>query len=211
MLRVCTSCNIEKEIEFFVRQGNLYRYKCKECNNAARRTGKPNTGRFQKGHHGGKQFCKGQESIFKGRKHSEESIKKMQESLKGKIPWNKDKKWENPLRRKETKTGYFCKEWAKKVKDRDGNKCVECSSTYLLAAHHIKPWKGHPELRFDVDNGLSLCSKCHVKVAGFQKGHSLNNGKQKSEKTKRKISDSKKGSIPWNKGLQGMQKAWNKD
>lgn len=35
-------------------------------------------------------------------------------------------------------------------------------------------------------------------------------GKNKSEATKEKISESKMGSIPWNKGKKGLQKAWNK-
>lgn len=49
MKRICTSCNIEKEIESFVKDGTRYRYKCKECANALRRTGKPKIGCFKKG------------------------------------------------------------------------------------------------------------------------------------------------------------------
>ena len=38
-----------------------------------------------------------------------------------------------------------------------------------------------------------------------------NRGQSRSEETKKKISQSKKGSIPWNKGKKGLQVAWNKD
>lgn len=33
-----------------------------------------------------------------------------------------------------------------------------------LAAHHLKPWAGHPELRFDMSNVVSLCVRCHLWV-----------------------------------------------
>jgi hypothetical protein len=50
--------------------------------------------------------------------------------------------------------------WATMVKLRDG-KCVECGSEKSLHAHHIKPYKSHPELRYDIGNGVTLCSVCH--------------------------------------------------
>lgn len=28
-------------------------------------------------------------------------------------------------------------------------------------AHHIKPWLGYPELRYEVFNGQLLCAPCH--------------------------------------------------
>ena len=57
------------------------------------------------------------------------------------------------------------KEWADKVKDRDGRKCVVCESlgiisTERLNAHHIIVRENH-ETKFDVMNGLSLCPTHH--------------------------------------------------
>jgi hypothetical protein len=54
-------------------------------------------------------------------------------------------------------------EWRKQVFERDGYKCQECGAGGKLAAHHIKPWSSYPDLRFDVDNGKTLCSECHAK------------------------------------------------
>jgi hypothetical protein len=54
-------------------------------------------------------------------------------------------------------------QWRKSVFERDGFKCRDCGETKHLQAHHIKPWTGYPELRFDIDNGLTLCRDCHAK------------------------------------------------
>jgi hypothetical protein len=60
------------------------------------------------------------------------------------------------------KTGFLHQAWASLVKDRD-KKCTECGSVYDLHAHHIKQYKIHPELRNDVNNGITLCGNCHRK------------------------------------------------
>jgi len=53
--------------------------------------------------------------------------------------------------------------WAALVKHRDGYKCTQCKSEVELHAHHIKQYKDHPELRLDLNNGLTLCANCHRK------------------------------------------------
>lgn len=54
-------------------------------------------------------------------------------------------------------------EWRSAVYARDNYKCRECGDSKSLNAHHVKQWAHYPELRFDVDNGLTLCAKCHAK------------------------------------------------
>lgn len=54
------------------------------------------------------------------------------------------------------------RKWAKKVKDRDKNMCVECLSAVQVQAHHIKDWVRNSELRYDINNGTTLCPKCHA-------------------------------------------------
>ncbi len=118
------------------------------------------------------------------------------------------------------------KEWKKKVLERDKNQCTKCGSTKYLHCDHIKSWKEFPELRFDTENGQILCAGCHLKKGRenkeiindintrFKKGQSghrkgiktgkpsWNSGKKMSEESKRKLSEAKKGSTPWNKGTQ---------
>jgi len=54
--------------------------------------------------------------------------------------------------------------WALAVKKRDGMKCSECGSQEELHAHHIQSWLMAPHLRFDIENGKTLCRRCHLKA-----------------------------------------------
>ena len=51
------------------------------------------------------------------------------------------------------------KQWSIDVRNRD-KKCVICSSTKFLNAHHIIP-RENKDLRFDLNNGITLCVKHH--------------------------------------------------
>lgn len=53
--------------------------------------------------------------------------------------------------------------WRLDVYRRDKFTCQECGAGRggNLQAHHIKPFATFPELRFDVDNGITLCWECH--------------------------------------------------
>jgi 5-methylcytosine-specific restriction endonuclease McrA len=55
--------------------------------------------------------------------------------------------------------------WRKAVFERDGFTCVFCGKRGgRLNADHIKPFAMFPELRFDLDNGRTLCVDCHRKT-----------------------------------------------
>ena len=51
--------------------------------------------------------------------------------------------------------------WRDAVYRRDNRTCQAYGQRSDLNAHHIKAWASHPELRFDVDNGQTLCASCH--------------------------------------------------
>lgn len=53
-------------------------------------------------------------------------------------------------------------EWRTAVYKRDDYRCQECGKGGQLNAHHIKEWALHPESRFDVNNGITLCEDCHI-------------------------------------------------
>lgn len=63
-------------------------------------------------------------------------------------------------------------DWRKAVFERDDYTCQHCGDrnrkgrgrNIHLHAHHIKGFAAFPELRFDLDNGLTLCAPCHYKV-----------------------------------------------
>lgn len=56
--------------------------------------------------------------------------------------------------------------WREAVFKRDNYTCVLCSKRGKgdLNADHIKPFAYFPELRFDINNGRTLCVPCHRKT-----------------------------------------------
>ena len=55
-------------------------------------------------------------------------------------------------------------EWRKLVYKRDGWKCMICGSKEKINAHHIFEAINFEELRFDVNNGITICEKHHIKL-----------------------------------------------
>lgn len=104
---------------------------------------------------------------LQGRKLSKGHIKKMSEVMRG----EKNPKWrggitpENQRERGSAKT----REWRMKVFIRDNFTCQFCGArchkglgkSVYLVAHHIKPWAIYKKLRYDIDNGITLCKDCH--------------------------------------------------
>jgi hypothetical protein len=62
------------------------------------------------------------------------------------------------------------KNWRKSVFERDCYTCCSCGNRSKkdnpveLHPHHIKHYKTHENLRFNINNGLTLCVSCHKSV-----------------------------------------------
>jgi 5-methylcytosine-specific restriction endonuclease McrA len=143
--------------------------------------GKPATsGSFKKGHAplpgaGNK----------KGFRHSEETIKKILATrLRGKDSplaiigrrqigplnprWIKDR---SLLAKRQERNDSAYKEWRFKVWLRDNFKCKinnpDCNGK--IQAHHILSWKEYPELRYEINNGITLCRAHHPRKRAEEK------------------------------------------
>lgn len=68
-----------------------------------------------------------------------------------------------PERQRVWKTGEW-KELMQQVYKRDHYTCQRCKKPKQkyrrLEAHHVKPWAGHPDLRLELRNLVTLCHRC---------------------------------------------------
>lgn len=60
--------------------------------------------------------------------------------------------------------GLEYKQWAFSVKEQYGFKCDCCGkdSNGDMVSHHLHNYKDFPDSRYDIDNGVCLCVKCHI-------------------------------------------------
>ena len=66
------------------------------------------------------------------------------------------------------------KEWRKAVYARDHFVCRLCGKNrHNLQPHHIRAKSKHPEMIFDVGNGITLCRPCHGKTFGHEEAYEV--------------------------------------
>ena len=66
------------------------------------------------------------------------------------------------------------KDWRLAVYTRDNFECKwpNCNSKKRINAHHIKTWAHFPGLRFEVNNGITLCKAHHDLIKGKEEDYS---------------------------------------
>ena len=100
-------------------------------------------------------------NVWEDRSYPEEAKLKLSKSQKGEKQWT----WKGGITKKRDMHSLAVRNWREKVFIRDGYTCKKCNKKgSKINAHHIKSWAKYPEFRFDVNNGLTLCKKCHIEV-----------------------------------------------
>ncbi len=101
----------------------------------------------------------------KGKKHSKDW--KINQSK------SQTKRWDRVGRKKykryiHTRDKKFL-QWRSDVFKRDNWTCQTCGIRGVyLEAHHIKSWAKYTESRYELENGVSLCKKCHELTDNFK-------------------------------------------
>ncbi len=89
-----------------------------------------------------------------------EARKKIGEAQKGEKHWN----WQGGItpRNRGIRNSPEVRLWRKAIFERDDYICQICGQRGgNLNANHIKKFNDHPNLRFNLNNGITLCKKCH--------------------------------------------------
>jgi ribosomal protein S16 len=103
--------------------------------------------------------------INTGKHHLLKTRIKISNSLKGEKSYN----WKGGYNFKNDKIRHCVKSkiWREKVFKRDNWTCQKCNAksgngkTVYLHPHHIKNFSQYTRLRFNINNGITLCDKCH--------------------------------------------------
>ena len=106
--------------------------------------------------------CLSISKIWISRPDNIERMKENRRTFKGEDHWNW-KWWITPENHAIRRSKEY-EEWRRSVYSRDGFKCTECGNKKNIVAHHVKCFHSFPNLRFSLENGITLCRACHLKI-----------------------------------------------
>ena len=98
---------------------------------------------------------------------SKEIRDKIRDTLKGKYVGENHPNWQGGITPKNTKirNSDEYKDWRDIIYKRDNYTCQLCNMKgCYLNAHHILPFCDFLKLRMAIENGITLCKKCHYKT-----------------------------------------------
>lgn len=144
-----------------------------------------------------KGWMQGHIGYMLGKKHSKETKRKMSKAKKNFIPWNKGKicpqisgankpNWKGGVTfiAMQIRKHFLYRQWRSDIFTRDEFTCQECNQRGgRLHAHHIKTFSSilqfyeittlnealECEELFNINNGVTLCKKCHKKLHKIEK------------------------------------------
>lgn len=58
-------------------------------------------------------------------------------------------------------------EWRTNIFMRDNHRCIICGNGRDLQAHHLDDFSSHPDKRFSMDNGVTLCVEHHKQLHAY--------------------------------------------
>lgn len=116
------------------------------------------------------EFKKGHINWNKGIKLPLEMRIKMSERMKGVSSGEKSNFWKGGItpkyiqERNKLKTSIEYRLWRESVFARDNWTCQKCDKrgSQKIHPHHIKNWIDNLEIRTSIENGITLCEKCHM-------------------------------------------------
>ncbi len=121
-------------------------------------------------------FCSRQcQGKWTGHSRSREQMEKMwaaactpEANSKKSLPGEKSPNWIADRSLLKHRPRHEGREWRTAVFTRDDYTCQSCGVRgERLHADHIKPYSTHPELRWALDNGRTLCVPCHKETPTY--------------------------------------------
>lgn len=169
----CSTCGKEfSVVPARLKTAKFCSYKCRGEWRTKHFTGSNNPN-FRGGHEKSCECCGNKFWVIPAREHQKFCSKPCADKMGFRYSGKEHPNYREDARRKNRGGNHH--KWVNAVISRDKAICQHCEAHGVeLHAHHIKSYKDHPDLRFDVNNGITLCYKCHWALHTVQNEKAVN-------------------------------------